>query len=122
MTGGRPLSQKIKRDRGHITNVFCRNSASVPLSQEKSVTGTCPLSHHGEIDIMKKIVKMENLECAHCAAKMEKAINDIDGVVSASVSFMAQKLIIEADSDIDDILRKAQKIIKKIEPDCELIL
>ena len=80
------------------------------------------LSQHGGIDVMKKIVKMENLECAHCAAKMEKAINDIDGVVSASVSFMAQKLIIEAEGDIDDILRKAEKIVKKIEPDCELIL
>ena len=72
---------------------------------------------------MKKVFELEELDCAHCAAKMEAAINKIDGVTSASVSFMTQKLTIEADGkDFDKILKAAQKAIKKIEPDCRIIL
>ena len=72
---------------------------------------------------MKKTFALEDLECAHCAAKMETAINKIDGVISASISFMAQKLTIEAEEkDFDKILKLAQKAIKKVEPDCRIIL
>ncbi len=71
---------------------------------------------------MKKVYKMENLDCANCAAKMEVAINKIDGVESASMSFMLQKLTMEVDeSKLDDILKKASKACKKIEPDCKII-
>ena len=41
---------------------------------------------------MKKIYKLEELDCANCAAKMEAAINKIEGVEKASVSFMTQKI------------------------------
>ena len=72
---------------------------------------------------MKKTYELEELDCAHCAAKMEDAIKKIDGVISASISFMAQKLTIEADEkDFDKVLKAAQKSIKKIEPDCRIIL
>ena len=72
---------------------------------------------------MKKTFALEDLDCAHCAAKMETAINKIDGVNSASISFMAQKLTIEAEEkDFDKILKLAQKAIKKVEPDCRIIL
>ena len=72
---------------------------------------------------MKKIYNLEELDCAHCAAKMEDAIRKIDGVISASISFMTQKLTIEAaDEDFDKVLKAAQKAIKKIEPDCRIIL
>ena len=72
---------------------------------------------------MKKTFNLEELDCAHCAAKMETAINKIDGVISASISFMSQKLTIEAaDEDFDKILKAAQKAIKKIEPDCRIII
>ena len=72
---------------------------------------------------MKKIYNLEDLECAHCAAKMEDAIRKIDGVISASISFMTQKLTIEAEEkDLDKILKAAQKAIKKIEPDCRIVL
>ena len=72
---------------------------------------------------MKKIYNLEDLECAHCAAKMETAINKIDGVISASISFMTQKLTIEAEEkDLDKILKAAKKAIKKIEPDCRIVL
>lgn len=71
---------------------------------------------------MKKTFKMENLDCANCAAKMENAIRKIDGVEKATVSFMMQKLVIEADENsFDDILKQAVKTCKKIEPDCTII-
>ncbi len=72
---------------------------------------------------MKKVFRLEELDCANCAAKMEDQINKLDGVMSASVSFMAQKLTLEAEEDkFDEILTKAAKLIKKIEPDCRLIV
>ncbi len=46
---------------------------------------------------MKKVFKLENLDCANCAAKMERGINKVEGVASATVSFMTQKLTIEAE-------------------------
>ena len=72
---------------------------------------------------MKKTYELEELDCAHCAAKMEDAIRKIDGVISANISFMTQKLTLEAaDEDFDKVLKAAQKAIKKIEPDCKIIL
>lgn len=72
---------------------------------------------------MKKVFKLEDLDCANCAAKMESAIAKIDGVVSASVSFMSQKMTIEADdARFDDIIKEAVKVCKKVEPDCRIIL
>lgn len=72
---------------------------------------------------MKKTYTLEELDCAHCAAKMETAINKIDGVIEAKISFMTQKLTIEADEkDFDNIIKAAQKAIKKVEPDCRIIL
>ena len=43
---------------------------------------------------MKKVFKLEDLDCANCAAKMENAISKIEGVESANVSFMTQKMTI----------------------------
>mgnify|MGYP002564831891 CR=1 FL=1 len=72
---------------------------------------------------MKKIIKMENLECAHCAAKMEKAIGEIEGVNNVTISFMAQKMILDADDgSIDEILKKIVKVCRKVEPDCDIII
>lgn len=72
---------------------------------------------------MKKRFDMEDLDCANCAAKMEEAIKKIDGVIDATVSFMAQKLTIEAEEkDFDKIMKQAVKAVKKIDSDCEIIL
>ena len=72
---------------------------------------------------MKKVFELEELDCAHCAAKMEDSIRKLDGVISASISFMTQNLTIEADEkDFDKVLKAAQKTIKKIEPDCRIVL
>lgn len=70
---------------------------------------------------MKKVFKLVDLDCAHCAQKMEDAINKIDGVNKASVNFMAMKLTIDADdARFDSIMDEAAKICKKIEPDCTI--
>ncbi len=71
---------------------------------------------------MKKVFKMQDLECAHCAGKMEDAINKLDGVEKATINFMAMKLTIDADGErMDSILDEAQKICSKIEKDCVII-
>lgn len=72
---------------------------------------------------MKKTFKLIDLDCANCAAKMETAIKKIDGVTDASVSFMSQKMTIEADdARFDDIVKEAVKVCKKVEPDCEIVV
>ena len=72
---------------------------------------------------MKKKFKLENLDCANCAAKMEEGIKKIPGVSSATVSFMMQKLTIEAEEEqFDEIMKQAVSVCKKIEPDCTIVL
>lgn len=72
---------------------------------------------------MRKTYKLEELDCANCAAKMEAGIQKIPGVESATVSFLTQKLTIDAkEEDLEQILREAQKICKKIEPDCRILV
>ena len=70
---------------------------------------------------MKKKFKLTNLDCANCAAKMENAIKKIDGVRDANVSFMTQKMPIEADdSRFDEIMEEVQSVCRKVEPDCTI--
>ncbi len=69
---------------------------------------------------MKKKFKVE-VDCANCAAKMEDAVNKIEGVKEATISFMTQRLIIEADdARFDEIVQEAVKACKRVEPDCEI--
>ena len=75
-----------------------------------------------ETTIMQKKFKIE-VDCANCAAKIETAIKELPGVKNASVSFMAQKLLLEADDDkFDAVLKDAVKVAKKVEPDFEIEL
>lgn len=68
---------------------------------------------------MKKKFKLTDLDCANCAAKMEDAIKKIDGVSDANVSFMTQKMTIEADdARFDEIMKEVVAVCKKVEPDC----
>lgn len=72
---------------------------------------------------MKKKFKLQDLDCANCAAKMEEAIRKIDGVTDASVSFMTQKLVLEAaDDKFDEVLEKAKAACAKVEPDCTILM
>ena len=72
---------------------------------------------------MKKVFKMQDLECANCAAKMEAMIAKIDGVERANMNFMTQKLtlVISDDAKVEDILEEAGKICRRIEPDCRIL-
>ena len=71
---------------------------------------------------MKKKFRLEGLECANCAAKIEKAINKLDGVKEATVNFVTTKLVIEAeDEKMTEIIKSAEKIVKDIEPDTVMI-
>jgi len=67
---------------------------------------------------MKKTIKLQDLDCANCAAKIEDSISKLDGVINVKVNFMSQKMILEAQDDqFDMIIAQAKKIAKKIEPD-----
>ena len=72
---------------------------------------------------MKKTYKIE-VDCANCARKMEEATKKVEGVADATISFMTQKMTLEiADgADVEAILKQAVKCIKKVEPDCEVVV
>ena len=68
---------------------------------------------------MKKKFKLTDLDCANCAAKREDAIKKLDGVNDASVSFMMQKMTIDADdARFEEIMKEVVEVCKKVEPDC----
>lgn len=70
---------------------------------------------------MKKSFSLENLDCANCAAKMEHAVSKIDGVNHVSISFIAQRMTLDADdARFDDILAETVRKCRKIEPDCKI--
>lgn len=70
---------------------------------------------------MKKRYKVNDVDCANCAAKMENLIKKIPGVQDASLSFMAQKLTIEADEEkFPSILKEAEKIMKSIDKEASI--
>ena len=72
---------------------------------------------------MKKKFKLQYLDCANCAAKMEEAIKKIEGVSDATVSFMTQKMTIEADDGrFDEIMKEVVSVCRKVEPDCVILL
>ena len=72
---------------------------------------------------MKKVYRMEDLDCANCARKMEDAIRKIQGVESVSINFLTQKMTLEAQDDrFDEIVQQAQKVCRRVEPDCRILL
>ena len=71
---------------------------------------------------MKKTYRMQNLDCANCAAKMERAIQKLDGVETASVSFMGQKLVVElGGTKLAQIMAQAQACVDKVDPACKIL-
>ena len=72
---------------------------------------------------MTKTFKMQDLDCANCARKMEDAIRKLEGVAEVHVNFLTQKMEITADDGVmADVLKAAEKIVKKIEPDVEFVV
>lgn len=71
---------------------------------------------------MKKTYILEDLDCAHCAAEIEAAIGKLDGITSSTVSFLTQKLVVEVeDARAAGITKEIKKIVKKFEPDVEVV-
>ena len=69
---------------------------------------------------MKKIIKLEGLCCANCAAKIEEGVKKLDGVNSASLSFMTQRLIMEVEDGREEELVEAARVVAaKVEPEAE---
>ncbi len=72
---------------------------------------------------MKKKFKLEDLDCANCAAKMEEAIKKIKGVNDASVSFLSQKMTIDAQDDrFEEIMKEVVSVCARVEPDCKILM
>ena len=70
---------------------------------------------------MKQSFRLQGLDCANCAARLERALNKLDGVAHASVNFLAQRLSLEAeDARWEGVLRDAKALVKKLEPDVTL--
>ena len=86
------------------------------------MTGHTPAEKERLVLIMKKTYKIE-VDCANCAQKMEDAANTVAGVEKATVSFMTQKMTIEADDGrFDEIMKEVVSVCRKVEPDCVILL
>ncbi len=71
---------------------------------------------------MKKTFVIEDLDCAHCASKIEEEVKKLDGVIFASVNFIKSSITIEAeDSVFENVVKKAAQVCKKIEPDATIV-
>ncbi|OUP08940.1 cation transporter [Collinsella sp. An2] len=71
---------------------------------------------------MRKSYKLDEIDCANCARKLEDAINKLEGVQKATVNFMTQKLTLTADdASFDDVFERVVKLAADIEPDCEIL-
>ena len=70
---------------------------------------------------MRKVFKLDEIDCANCALKFENAIKKVEGVQDASVNFMTQKLTLTAaDDEFDDVFARVVELAAKIEPDFEI--
>ena len=71
---------------------------------------------------MKKVFKLEGLDCAHCAAKIEEKVSKLEGVKSVVINFMTTKMTLESvDENIADVVEKVKKLINEVEPDVNII-
>lgn len=71
---------------------------------------------------MRKVFKLDEIDCTVCAGKLEDAIKKLDGVQGAKINFLTQKLTLEADDDnFDAVLDAVVKLTAEIEPDCEIL-
>lgn len=71
---------------------------------------------------MRKTYRLDEIDCANCARKLQEELAKLDGVDAVSVNFMTQKLTLSAADDrFDDVLGRVVALAAKIEPDCEII-
>jgi len=71
---------------------------------------------------MKKVFRLEGLDCAHCAAKIEERVSKLEGVKSVVINFMTTKMTLESiDENIGEVVEKVKKLINEIEPDVNMV-
>lgn len=71
---------------------------------------------------MKKIFKLEGLNCAHCASVIEEKVAKIEGVKSVMVNFMTTKMTLESvDNNIEEVVGKVKQLISEIEPEVNVV-
>ena len=71
---------------------------------------------------MKKVFRLEGLDCAHCAAKIEERVSKLEGVKSVAINFMTTKMTLESiDENIGEVVEKVKKLINEIEPDVNML-
>ena len=71
---------------------------------------------------MKKVFKLEGLDCAQCATKIEEKVSKLEGVKSVVINFMTTKMTLESvDENIADVVEKVKKLINEVEPDVNMI-
>ena len=70
---------------------------------------------------MKKTYKID-VDCANCAAKMEQATKETEGVKDAVVNFMTLKMKVEFEdgANPEEVMERVEKNCKKIEDDCKI--
>ena len=70
---------------------------------------------------MKKVFKLEGLNCAHCAAKIEEKVGKLEGVKSVAINFMTTKMTLESDVNMEEVVEKVKKLVNEVEPDVNMI-
>lgn len=72
---------------------------------------------------MKKVFKLDEIDCANCARELQEELAKLDGVQNVSVNFMTQKLTLEAaDDEFDEVLQRVVDFTAEAEPDCEILV
>jgi copper chaperone CopZ len=111
---GIPTSNPLTYSR--LVAILCAERLNISLIVQPCQTNKNILERW--IIPMKKTIKLIDLDCGHCADKIQNAVQKINGVTSVSVNFLGQKMVLEAPDDrFDAILNEAKALIKKIEPD-----
>lgn len=71
---------------------------------------------------MKKVYMLEELDCGHCAQRIQDGVSELDGVSKCSVSFLTTKMILEVEEDkLPSVEKKMKEIVKKVSSDINIV-
>lgn len=66
---------------------------------------------------MKRNYRIDGLDCAHCAAKMEKNVSKVKGVKEVSINFLTTKMMLDLeDENLDEIIAGIEAAVKDVDP------
>ncbi len=66
---------------------------------------------------MKRNYRIDGLDCAHCAAKMEKNVSKVNGVKEVSINFLTTKMMLDLeDENLDEIIAGIEAAVKDVDP------